>query len=97
MSTQPIVITIDPNTAKVNIEPFWIQKHLDQCVVWKCDKPFTVEFNPTDCPFYEWQFSQDAPCSGLARRNVVANEHRTYKYTVRVQDQVNDPGGGVRK
>ncbi|HTS56668.1 MAG TPA: hypothetical protein VMH03_03920 [Terriglobales bacterium] len=96
-NAQPVMITIDPDTAAVSLDPFWVHKHQDQYVVWECTEPFTVEFNPHDCPFYEWQFSQDAPCSGLARRNVVADEHRIYKYTVRVRNLVNDPGGGVQK
>lgn len=97
MANGPVVdVRINPD-ASVDIDPFWIHKHQDQCVRWVCDQPFTVEFDPQDCPFYEWQFSQDAPCSGLARRNVVADDKRTYKYTVRVGNAVNDPGGGVQK
>jgi hypothetical protein len=96
MADAQVVVTINEN-AQVDPETFWIHKHQDECVLWVSDKPFTVEFDPHDCPFYEWQFSQDHPCSGLARRAVVTDDRRTYKYTVRVGNAVNDPGGGVQK
>lgn len=78
---------------------FVVHKHNDQEVRWNCTpaKNFMVEFNPNDCPFYEYQFSQDYPCSGLVRRNVVPDWSKNYEYTIRVGDQVLDPGGGIEK
>jgi len=77
-------------------EPFWVSKHADQEVRWvskKGDK-FLVDFGD-DSPFYESQFSQDSPVSGLVRRDVLPNDYRLYKYTVWVGKLKLDPGGGV--
>jgi hypothetical protein len=91
-------ITVNGGNITVDPDPFWVHKLQDQTVKWVCqaDQPFTVEFG-ADCPFYESQFSKDYPCSGLVRRNVVTDDNRTYKYTVRVGNNVLDPGGGVKK
>jgi len=96
-TVQEVFITVSNGSISVSPDPFWIHKHKDQCVKWVCSQDFTVEFNANDCPFYERQFSRDYPCSGLVRRNVVTDEKRIYKYTVRVGDDFLDPGGGVQK
>lgn len=98
-NTIPVTIGIEAGKLKVSPDPFWIHKHQDQVVRWICTADqgqFTVEFGP-DCPFYESQFNKDYPCSGLVRRIVVTDPSRIYKYTVRVGNNVYDPGGGVDK
>lgn len=94
----PVHIKFENGTISVSPPTFWVSKLKDGVVKWDCapDLPFTVEFG-SDCPFYENQFSKDWPCSGLARRNLMTSDSRTYKYTVRVGDQVLDPDGGVKK
>lgn len=92
-------ISIRDGKIHVTPDPFHVHKHLDQEVKWICsegDGEFLVEFG-TDNPFYEIQFSKDAPVSGLPRRSVLADKHRVYKYTVRVGDKVLDPGGVIKK
>jgi hypothetical protein len=55
-----------------------------------------VDFETNGSPFYESQFSSDAPVSGLAKRSVLAGP-KVYKYTVRVKGKDDlDPGGGVK-
>jgi hypothetical protein len=91
ISVQAGMITVDPDI-------FEVHKHLDEEVRWTCtegDGEFLVEFS--DSPFYEAQFSKDAPVSGLARRSILANRNKIYKYTVTVGDMVLDPGGVIRK
>lgn len=81
----------------VNKEPFRISKGNNDQVLWVTDPPggqFTVEFQP-ESPFYESQFSDAAPYSGLVRRNVLADPNKEYKYTVRVAGRTVDPVGIV--
>jgi hypothetical protein len=89
----------------VDTEYFFISKSRNQEVRWVCaqnhkhpeDEPcFSVEFDKNDSPFYEFQFSSDAPVSGLVRRSVLASS-KIYKYTVRIGKKSLDPGGGVRQ
>jgi hypothetical protein len=86
-------------------EYFMVSKGRNEEVRWVCasdhdhkqDGPcFTVDFEENGSPFYESQFSSDAPVSGLARRDVLPGP-KVYKYTVRVGDKTLDPGGGVRQ
>jgi hypothetical protein len=82
----------------VQPDPFWVSKRGNQEVRWileQGDGEFLVDFGDNS-PFYESQFSQDSPVSGLARRDILPHEHRTYEYTVFVGDEKLDPGGGVR-
>jgi len=95
--TVEVKISLTNGNIAVAPDPFWLHKLQDQCILWKCDQDFSVEFDPHDCPFYEYQFSQDYPCSGIVRRSVVTDDHKIYKYTVRVGGVVLDPGGGVKK
>ena len=95
----PVTIAVDSQgEISVSPDPFVPHKHQDQVVRWSCTpkKHFTVEFEK-DSPFYESQFSSDHPCSGIARRSLVTDKRRIYKYTVRVGNKVLDPGGGVDK
>jgi len=95
----PVSITIDKGgEIRVSPDPFLLHKLRDQVVTWECTpkRHFTVEFEK-DSPFYESQFSSDQPCSGLARRSLVTDRERIYKYTVRIGDKVLDPGGAVDK
>ena len=95
-----IEVVISVQDGKISVQPpvFCVQKHLDQEVKWTCtegDGEFLVEFDET--PFYESQFSKDAPVSGLARRAILADVSKVYKYTVLVGDLVLDPGGVIKK
>jgi hypothetical protein len=94
-----VVISVEGGQIQVNPDPFFIHKHADQVVRWRCTAghgEFMVEFGE-DSPFYEKQFTKDFPCSGLAKREITPDDHRIYKYTVRVGEHTLDPGGGVRK
>jgi hypothetical protein len=77
--------------------PFWLSKGEDEEVRWVSsdDLDFLVDFED-DSPFYESQFNQDSPVSGLVRRNILPNDQRLYKYTVWVGNLQLDPGGGVK-
>ena len=84
---------------------FQVSKRRNEEVRWVCtqdhehskDGPcFTVDFEKNGSPFYESQFSSDAPVSGLAKRSVLPGP-KIYNYTVRVGDKSLDPGGGVRE
>ena len=85
---------------------FEVSKGRNEEVRWVCaqdhkhdraDGPcFSVDFEKNDSPFYESQFSSDAPVSGLAKRNVLPGP-KIYKYTVRIVGKADlDPGGGVK-
>jgi hypothetical protein len=92
-------IRVEGDTIQVEPEVFEVHKQSDQVVKWvrtDGDGDFLVEFGQ-DSPFYEFQFSKDAPVSGLARRTILADENRVYKYSVRVGNHVLDPGGIIRK
>ncbi len=94
---QTITITVEKGKISVNPEHFELHKHKDDMIVWKCDTPdgeFLVDFNH-DSPFNDSQFSKAHPCSGLARRNVLTDPHRTYKYTVWAGDNKLDPDGKI--
>jgi hypothetical protein len=84
---------------------FQVSKSKNEEVRWVCaqkhdhtkDRPcFTVDFEKNGSPFYESQFSSDAPVSGLAKRSVLPGP-KIYNYTVRVGDKTLDPGGGVKE
>jgi hypothetical protein len=78
-------------------KPFWLSKCADEEVRWVSvdNLDFLVDFED-DSPFYESQFNQDSPVSGLVRRDILPNEQRLYKYTVWVGNKRLDPGGGVK-
>jgi hypothetical protein len=98
-------VGLDSNqNIKVDPPYFSISKGKNEEVRWVCvqehecgsDGPcFTVDFEENGSPFYESQFSSDAPVSGLARRNVLPGP-KIYEYTVRIGNKSLDPGGGVR-
>jgi hypothetical protein len=106
--SREVVVKVWVNSeGKVEVDPdyFSVSKKENQEVRWECvqghghsgDGPcFSVEFKNNDSPFYEFQFTSDAPVSGLVRRNVLASD-RVYKYTVRIGKEFKDPGGGVRQ
>jgi len=85
---------------------FEVSKGKNEEVRWVCaqdhkhdraDGPcFSVDFEKNGSPFYESQFSSDAPVSGLAKRNVLPGP-KIYKYTVRIVGKADlDPGGGIK-
>jgi hypothetical protein len=94
------------NIIKADPEYFQISKSKNEEVRWVCDQDhehpkdgpcFTVDFEKNDSPFYESQFSSDAPVSGLAKRNVMPGP-KIYQYTVRIKGKPDlDPGGGVQQ
>ena len=89
-------IQVDPK------EPFEISKSNQEEVIWQARDPkicFTVEFKNGDSPFYEFQFSNDFPASGLVRRSVLADPERQYEYLVRVEGVKDplDPTGVITK
>ena len=94
------------NIIKADPEYFQISKSKNEEVRWVCDQDhehpkdgpcFTVDFEKNDSPFYESQFSSDAPVSGLAKRNVLPGS-KIYEYTVRMAGKDDlDPGGGVKE
>ena len=92
-----VTITQD-RTGAISVSPdtFRVHKGNNEEVVWVCPtgKYFTIDFGH-DSPFYDSQFSKDCACSGLVRRNVLADPYRVYKYTVRIDDTALDPGGVV--
>lgn len=102
-----VEIGLDIN-ANIEADPdyFEIRKSKNEEVKWVCvqrhdhakDGPcFTVEFEKNGSPFYESQFSSDAPFSGLAKRNVLPGP-KIYNYTVRIPGKPDlDPGGGVKE
>ena len=76
---------------------FTISKSLNQQVKWVAadgTTPFTIEFKK-DSPFYEKQFSNDFPYSGIIRRNVLGDPNRKYEYSVSIGSQTRDPGGVI--
>ena len=85
---------------------FQVSKRRNEEVRWVCtqdhehskDGPcFTVDFEKNGSPFYESQFSSEAPVSGLAKRNVMPGP-KIYNYTVRIAGKDDlDPGGGVKE
>lgn len=85
---------------------FQVSKRRNEEVRWVCaqnhkhdvDGPcFTVDFEKNGSPFYESQFSSDAPVSGLAKRSVLPGP-KIYNYTVRIAGKDDlDPGGGVKE
>src|SRR3981189_2714816 len=109
LETREVLVKVGLDT-KGNIEAipdyFEISKQKNEEVRWVCaqdhkhegpDPCFTVDFEKNGSPFYESQFSSDAPISGLARRNVLPGP-KIYKYTVRIKGKPDlDPGGGVKE
>jgi hypothetical protein len=90
------VVTVDP-LGSATPDPFRISKDRNQQVKWVAfdgKTPFTVEFKK-DSPFYETQFSDKSPYSGIIRRSVLCDPAKTYEYTVRIAGRVKDPGGIV--
>ena len=84
---------------RVSLDPFYVSKDANQEVKWVAGKgveDFLVEFGD-DSPFYEKQFSNYAPLSGLVRRDVQPHDGKTYKYTVWVGNLSEDPTGGVKR
>jgi len=103
-----VKIGLDSKTNIIKADPpyFQISKSKNEEVRWVCDQDhehpkdgpcFTVDFEKNGSPFYESQFSSDAPVSGLAKRNVMPGP-KIYDYTVRIKGKPDlDPGGGVQQ
>jgi hypothetical protein len=106
--SREVIVKVGLNgEGKIEVSPkyFQVSKGGNQEVRWVCaqkhDHPkdgpcFSVEFQNNDSPFYEFQFTSDAPVSGLVRRSVLPSSRR-YEYTVRIGDKFLDPGGGVKQ
>lgn len=92
------IVTIDPRREQIaDPEPFRISKSSNEQVQWVAVDPevyFTVEFEG-ESPFYESQFSTEAPYSGLVRRDVLGDPNKVYKYTIRTAGRTEDPGGVI--
>ena len=98
---QTVIISVVDGKIRVEPDPF-ISKNKQEEVHWQAGDSkvyFTVEFDKGDSPFYEFQFSNDFPASGLVRRSVLADPERKYKYTVRVEGvkEPLDPTGVITK
>jgi hypothetical protein len=103
-----IVITYDPNeedAKKITVSPSYFLVSKGECeqLEWVCEEAgqpspaFNVDFTGKfGSPFYESQFSDQVPFSGLVRRNILPDENKNYEYTVRIGKTLLDPGGGVR-
>jgi hypothetical protein len=101
--SREVTVKISVHKAKpyvrVSQDPFYVSKDANEEVKWVAGKgveDFLIEFGD-DSPFYEKQFSNYAPFSGLVRRNVQPHDGKTYKYTVRVGNLYEDPTGGVKR
>ena len=97
--TVKISVHQDEPRIRLTLDPFYVSKDANEEVKWVAGdgvEDFLIEFGD-DSPFYEKQFSNYAPVSGLVRRNVQPHEGKTYKYTVRVGNLVKDPTGGVKR
>lgn len=75
-------------------ETFAISKSCNDQVVWvgRPGMHFTVEFT-NESPFYEKQFNNEFPYSGLVRREVLGDSDKKYKYIVHSDDGDIDPTG----
>ncbi len=62
-------------------------------VRWQADEgvAFRIDFNKNGSPFYEDQFDEKFPYSGLARRGVLPSEERAYSYTIEINGKRRDP------
>jgi hypothetical protein len=100
---QRTIVTISIKGGKIDVapEPFSISKSKQQEVLWVTDPKnlqFTVEFKKGDSPFYNVQFNNEFPASGLVRRVVLHDPQRKYAYAVRVEGyEPLDPTGVVTK
>jgi hypothetical protein len=63
----------------------------NEAILWISSAPFHIDFHG-DSPFYENQFDNTHPHSGLARRNILGSTVRTYKYSIEINGQILDPG-----
>ena len=100
MSREVVVkIAVEDGQIVLSKDPFFVSKEANEEVKWVAGEgveDFLVEFGE-DSPFYEKQFSNYAPFSGLVRRNVQPHDGKTYKYTVWVGELSLDPTGGVKR
>ena len=89
-----VTITIDGNgNIRVTPSTFHVSKKDNEEVVWTCNVAFTVDFE--ESPFYETQFNDQNPFSGLTRRSVLHSDIKYYKYTVTAGGHTKDPDGQV--
>lgn len=90
-----VEVMIKPgHTPGVDPEPFHLSKSGNDQVKWMTASGthFTVEF-VGESPFYEGQFNNDFPYSGLVRREVLADSRKEYKYVVHTDHGDVDPTG----
>ena len=95
---QEVRITVNPVTGVPIVSPplFRIGKGKFEEVHWICDQNFSVNFNKDGSPFYESQFDQDHPYSGLPLRlGTGLGDLRKYNYSVTVGGRTLDPQGVV--
>jgi len=89
-----VVISLDkngqPQVDKEN-ETIVLNRLQNQEIFWSWPGPFRIDFKGNS-PFYEDQFDDTNPYSGLVRRSVVSAKDRTYKYTIDINGKILDPG-----
>jgi hypothetical protein len=105
MSTEPalseervkrILISVDahgkPRVAD-DLQDVTINKEKGEEVRWESESglPFRIDFKQDASPFYEDQFNERFPHSGLARRGVLPSQDRSYRYTIEIQGKTLDP------
>jgi hypothetical protein len=79
----------DPNVVP---NSFLLSKKSKDTVRFECTEPnavWSVEFDPSNCPFGQHHFDQLTPDSGPVRGNAAEKQ---YKYTVMVSGRRVDPG-----
>jgi len=102
---QVVIVIETDQQGRIVVTPdvFWLHKSEGDEAEWFClrrhdhhdplDPCFTVEFDAKAKPFTEHTFKNDRARSGTP---VVSADSKVYKYSVRVGNQVLDPGGGVK-
>jgi len=101
-----VTIIYDKSGKRISIDqdPFWVSKGNCEQVHWSAKNKdgsspgpeFTIDFAQNGSPFHNTHFTQDVPFSGLVRREVLADQNKFYKYTIRIGNDTLDPGGGVK-
>jgi hypothetical protein len=91
-----ILITVDalgnPRVPREQ-EVVTINQEKGEEVRWEAEPgvAFRVDFKQDASPFYEDQFNEKFPHSGLARRGVLPSEERAYKYAIEIDGKTLDP------
>ncbi len=96
-NVRTIVITLDRNgypQVPEGDETVSISPTKNQQISWKSEETFLIDFKGNS-PFYEEQFNNAYPQSGLLRRTVVPNNSVFYKYSIIINGKTLDPRVGV--